>query len=79
MWRPAAAAVDAIFMLQANKIVAVEVEEISGPLIGGQIFLVKFQAHLLRVFVARIGIVDGNGKQAPLSVFGGERMYKGRS
>ncbi len=36
MWQPARAAVDAIFMLQANKIVAVEVEKIGGPLIGAR-------------------------------------------
>ena len=47
-------AVDAIFMLQANKIVAIEVEEIGGPLIGGKVLLLQFQAHLFGIFVARI-------------------------
>ena len=68
------AAVDAVFMLQADKIVAIEVQEIGGPLIGGNILLRQFQAHLLRIIVARIGIVDGNGKQASFSVFGCERV-----
>ena len=63
------AAIDAIFMLQAHQIVAVEVEEIGGPLIGGNVFLGQLQAHLFRIVVARIGIVDGNRKQASLSVF----------
>ena len=34
-----AAAVNAIFMLQTNKIVAIEVKKISGPLIGGKVLL----------------------------------------
>jgi hypothetical protein len=60
-------------MLQAYEIVAIEIQEIGGPLIGGNVFLRQLQAHLFRIVVARIGIVDGNGKQAPFSVFGCER------
>jgi hypothetical protein len=67
------AAVDAVFMLQADKIVAIEVQEICGPLIGGNVFLRQLQAHLFRIIVAGIGIVDGNGKEASFSVFGCER------
>ncbi len=63
-------AVDAIFVLQANKIVAIEVEEISGPLIGGNVLLCQLQTHLLRIVVAGFGIVDGNGEQASFTVFG---------
>ena len=68
-----AAAVDAVFMLQADQIVAIEIEEIGRPLIGGDVFLRQFQAHLLWIVVTRIRIVDGNGKQASFSVFGRER------
>ena len=57
-------AVDAILMLQADKIVAVEIQELGGSLIGSDILLLKFQAHLLRILVARLRIVDRNGKQA---------------
>ena len=42
------AAVNAIFMLQTNKIVAIEVEEISGTLIGGKVLLLYFKANLFR-------------------------------
>ena len=59
-------AIDAVFMLQTDEIVAIEVQEISGPLIGGNVLLVQFQAHLFRIIVARIGIVDGNGEQRVL-------------
>ena len=68
------AAEDAIFMLQTDEIVAIEIQEIGGPLIGGKVLLRQLQAHLLRIVVAGIGIVDGNGKQAPFSVFGCERV-----
>ena len=45
-------AIDAVFMLQADKIVAVEIEEFRGPLVGGKILLLQFKTHLLRIFVA---------------------------
>ncbi len=46
------AAVDSVFMLQANQVVAIEVKKIGGPLIGGNVLLRQFQAHLLRIIVA---------------------------
>ena len=67
------AAVDAVFMLQADQIVAIEVEKIRSPLIGGNVLLRQLQAHLFRIIVAGIGIVDGDGEQASFSVFGCER------
>jgi len=46
------AAVDAVFMLHADKIVAIEVEEIRSPHVGSAIFLFEFEAHLRGVIVA---------------------------
>ena len=66
-------AVDAVFMLQADEIVAIEVKKIGGPLIRGNVLLRQFQAHLLRIIVAGIGIVDGDSEQASFAVFGCER------
>src|ERR1035437_7394883 len=68
-----ATAVNAILMLQTNKIVAVKVEKISGTLIGGKILLLYLKANLFWILIARIRIVDGDGKQSFLSVFGRER------
>ena len=66
------AAVNAIFMLQADQVIAIEVEEIGGALVGRKVFLGNLQAHLLWIVVARIEIVDGNREQPSLSVFGRE-------
>ena len=55
-------AINAIFMLKADQIVAIEIEKLRGPLVGSQIFLFEFQAHLLRILVVRFGIVDRNCK-----------------
>src|SRR5579863_2511755 len=60
-------------MLQTDQIVAIEVEEIGGPLIRGDVLLLQLQTHKFRIIVAGIGIVDGNGEQASFSVFGRER------
>ncbi len=40
------AAIDSVFMLHADEIVAIEIEELRSPLIRGQVFLLQFQAHL---------------------------------
>ncbi len=56
-------AINAIFVLHANKIVAIEIQEIRGPFIGAQILLLQFQTHLLWVLVAGIGVVDRNREQ----------------
>ena len=45
-------AVDAIFMLNADQIVAVEIKEFRGPFVGAQILLLQLQTHLLWILVA---------------------------
>ena len=39
-------AVNAIFMLHAYKIIAIEIEEIGGPFVGTKVFLRKLESHL---------------------------------
>ena len=63
-----ATAVDAVFMLQANKVVAVEVEKVGSTLVGVALFLLQFQAHLIGVIVLRMRIVHGDSKQTFLPV-----------
>jgi len=65
---------DAIFMLQANNVVTVEVEKLRGLLIGCEFLLFQLQSNLLRIFVARVRIVDRNCKQAAFTKFGGQRV-----
>src|SRR5579859_7084082 len=55
---------DAVFMLQTNEVIAIEVEELRGSLVRSNIFLRQFQANLFGVFIARIRIVDWNCKEA---------------
>ncbi len=72
------AAVDAVFMLQAHKIVAVEIQEVGGTLIGGHVFLLKFQTYLFGVVVMRIRIVDRDCKQPLWTILGPESRAKVR-
>ena len=46
------ATIDAVLMLKADQVIAVEVEEFRGPFVGTEIFLFKLQAHLLRIHIA---------------------------
>jgi hypothetical protein len=41
--------IDAVLVLKANEIVAVEVEKLRSPLVGNRIFLFQLQAYPLRV------------------------------
>ena len=63
------APVDAIFVLQAYQVVAIEVQKIGGAIIGRDIFLIEFQTHSLWIFVARLRIVDRDCKEAVCSIF----------
>lgn len=49
-------------MLQAHKVIAIEIKEIGCSFIGSKFILLKFQTHLLWVVIAGAWIVDGNGK-----------------
>jgi hypothetical protein len=68
--------IDAVFMLQAHKIVPIEIEEVGRSFIRSRFFLIEFQAHSFWILIIGIGIIDGNGKQAPLSVFDRKRRAK---
>ena len=66
-------AIDAVFMLNANQIVPVEIEELRGPFIRGNILLLLLQTHLLWIFIAGLRIVDGDREQPAAAEFGCER------
>jgi hypothetical protein len=59
-----------VFMLQANQIVAIEIEKISRALIRRAILLLKFEPNGLRVFIARFQVVDGDRKHPIYAVLG---------
>jgi hypothetical protein len=69
---PGNSAVDPVFMLQANQVVAIEIEKVSRPLVRSEIVLSQFKTDLLRVIVACIGIVYGNCKETFRTVFRGD-------
>jgi len=56
------AAEDSVFMLKADQIVAIEVEKISGALIGGAVLLLKFKPNYVGIFIAEVRIVDRDRK-----------------
>ena len=58
-------AVDSIFMLKADQVVAIEIQELRSPLIGGQIILIQFEPDQFRIVVACVWIVDRNRKEPP--------------
>ena len=64
-----AAAVNPILMLQAHKIVAIEVEKIRGAHVGGKVFLLQLQSHLFWILITRFWIIDRNRKQASHTEF----------
>ena len=59
---PGRSAVDAEFMLDAQHVRVVEVEEVRRPAIGMQVFLVQFEAHPRRILVGVDAIVHGAGE-----------------
>src|SRR5665213_108739 len=63
-----------VFMLQADKIVAIEVQELCCLFIGGNIFLRQFQPNPLGIVVMRIRVIDWDRKEASFSVFGRESI-----
>ena len=67
---PGGAAIDAVFVLQADEIVAIEVEEIRRSLVRCNVLLFKFQPYFARIFVTRVRIVNGNCEQALVAIFG---------
>src|SRR6185437_10425212 len=62
---------DTVFVLQAYKVITVEVEKLVGPFIGSPVFLVKFQPYLFGVLITRIGVIHRNRKQALRPIFCG--------
>jgi hypothetical protein len=66
------AAEDAVFMLQANEVHVVAVEEISGASIGGGVALRDFEADARRIVVARFGVVDRQREARRVRVGGGD-------
>jgi hypothetical protein len=67
---PGHAPEDAVLMLEANDIVAVEVQELGGTLIRRRIFLIDFQPHPFGILVVTIRIVDGNCEKTGPAIFG---------
>ena len=64
------AAKDAEFVLQADEVVAVEVEELGSALVGGQVVLGELQTDPLGVFIAGVGVVDGDGEETAVAELG---------
>ncbi len=63
-------AVDAVFMLQAHQVVAVEIEKVGSSQVRSEIVLSQFESNLLGIVVRSIGIIDGNCKKAFGAVLG---------
>jgi hypothetical protein len=59
---PRDTSVNAVFMLNADQVIAFEIEKLSGSLIRGQIFLIYYLAHLAGIVVFRIRIIHWNRK-----------------
>src|SRR6185437_220462 len=70
---PRSAAKDAIFMLQADEVIAVEVEKFCCPLVGTHIFLRNLQPYLFWIFIARVRIVDRDREESLSPIFRGNR------
>ena len=56
-------AIDSVFMLKTDQVIAVEIEKLGSSFIRGQVFLVKFQANLAGIVVCRIRIIHRNSKE----------------
>lgn len=67
-----APSIDAVLVLQADNIVAVEVQELCCAFIRSGIVLIKFQSDALRIVVVTFGIVDGDSEETRIAVFHGD-------
>src|ERR1700749_4031435 len=59
-----------VLVLHTDQIISVEVQKLGGPLVRSLVLLENLQPYTLRIVVARVGIVDWNGKQPRTTVFG---------
>ena len=69
-----APAEDAIFMLQANEIHVVGVQEVGGPEIRVNILLRQLKSNTARVGVAGLDVVDRQGDARGFRVFGSDGL-----
>jgi len=51
--------INAVFMLHADQVVSLKLENSAARFIRGQIFLLKFKSHFLRVIVGRFRVIYG--------------------
>jgi hypothetical protein len=65
---------DAVFVLQADEIHIVAVQEIRGPPVRGWVILHQLEAHARRIGVAVVGVVHGQGEASRLRVRGGDGL-----
>ncbi len=63
---------DAVFVLQANEVHAVDIQEVGGASVGVNILLNQFKANPGRVGVAGLDVVDGQGNIGRALIFGGD-------
>jgi hypothetical protein len=67
-------AVDAILVLQADQINAVDIEEVGGAAIRVDIFLGQFKTNAGWIGVTGPGVVDGQGNAGGAIIFGGDGL-----
>jgi len=62
---------NAIFVLQADEVYIVDIQEVCGAAVGVNILLGQFKTNASRVGVAGLDVVDGQGNTGRALVFGG--------
>ena len=65
---------DAIFVLQADEVDVVDIQEVGGAAIRVNILLRQFKANAGRIGVAGLDVVDGQGNAGCSLVFGGDGL-----
>ena len=63
---------DAVFVLQADEVHVVDIQEVGGTAVGVNILLRQFKANPGRIGVAGLDVVDGQGNTGRALVFGGD-------
>ena len=61
---------DAVLVLKANEIHAIDVQEIRRSTIAGRVAFLNFKANPGRISVAPLPVVDGNSETVSLGAFG---------
>jgi hypothetical protein len=60
---------NAVFMLQTNQIVPIEIEKFCSTFVRGEIFLLNFHPHTIGIFVARFRIVHRDCEETSTAIF----------